>query len=388
MRKFKGVDYYDIEELLTEPEQMIRDTARAFVEEKIIPIIADHFEKAEFPRHLIPEMGNLGFFGANLKGYGCAGVSNVAAGLIMQELERGDSGIRSFASVQSSLVMYPIYTFGSDAQKKQWLPALATGEKIGCFGLTEPNHGSDPGSMETKAQPVSDGFILNGTKLWITNGSLADVAVVWARSDGNIHGFLVEKETPGFATKDIHGKLSMRASVTSELIFENCFVPEENRLPFTEGIKAPLMCLNQARYGIAWGAVGAAMACYDIALRYAQERTQYKKPIASFQLVQKMLVDMLDEITKAQMLCWRLGKLKDAEQLKYTQVSIAKRNNAETAFRAAVTAQEIMGAMGIVGESHVMRHMMNLATVKTYEGTPNIHTLIIGRDITGINALQ
>lgn len=387
MQKFKAVDYYDIEGLLTEPEQMIRDTARTFVEENIIPIIADHFEKAEFPRHLIPEMGQLGFFGANLEGYGCAGVSNIAAGLIMQELERGDSGIRSFASVQSSLVMYPIYTFGDDAQKEKWLPLLARGDTIGCFGLTEPNHGSDPGSMETKAKKVSGGFIVNGEKQWITNGSLADIAIIWAKCDGIIRGFLVEKETPGFTTKDIHGKLSMRASVTSSLALTNCFIPEENMLPHTEGLKAPLMCLNQARYGIAWGAVGAAMMCYDIALQYAKERKQYKKPIASFQLVQKMLVDILDEITKAQMLCWRLGKLKDAGQLKYTQVSLAKRNNAEMAFRVAVAAQEIMGAMGIVGESHVMRHMMNLATVKTYEGTPNIHTLIIGRDITGINAL-
>lgn len=388
MQKFKAVDYYNLDEELTSEEQMSRDTTRRFVDEKIVPIIADHFERAAFPCHLIPEMGTLGFFGANLEGYGCAGLSNTAAGIIMRELERGDSGIRSFTSVQSSLVMYPLHTFGDKTQKEKWLPLLASGEKIGCFGLTEPNHGSDPKRMETKAQPVSDGFILNGAKLWITNGSLADVVVVWAQSDGDIHGFLVEKGTPGFTNRDLHGKLSMRASVTSELVFENCFVPEENRLPFAEGLKAPLMCLNQARYGIAWGAAGAAMACYDIALQYAQERKQYGKPIASFQLIQKTLADMLANITKAQALCLRLGRLKDAGKLNYAQVSLAKRENAEMAFQAAVAAQEILGAMGIMGEYHIMRHMMNMATVKTYEGTPNIHTLILGRDITGISAFE
>lgn len=388
MAKFRGVDYYEFDEELTDEERAFRDTTRQFVDEDVIPIIADHYERAEFALNLIPKMGDLGFFGANLEGYGCLGAGNTATGIIMRELERGDSGIRSFASVQGSLVMYPIHTFGSDTQKEKWLPLLARGDAIGCFGLTEPNHGSDPGGMETKAKAERDGFVLNGTKDWITNGSIADVALVWAKCDGVIRGFLVEKGASGFKTRDHHGKLSMRSSVTSELVFEDCFVPEENALPHTEGMKSPLMCLNQARYGIAWGAVGAAMACYDIALRYAQGRVQYKRPIASFQLVQKTLVDMLSEITKAQSLCSQLGRLKDADKLKYTQVSLAKRDNAEMAFRVAVAAQEIMGAIGIMGESHIMRHMMNLVTVKTYEGTPNIHTLILGRDITGISALE
>ncbi len=388
MGKFRGVDYYEIEEMLTEQERMVRDTARAFVDDEVLPVIRAHHRTGTFPTALIPKMGTLGFFGANLKGYGCAGISNVAYGLIMQELERGDSSIRSCASVQGALVMYPIHALGSEAQREQWIPKLASGEVVGCFGLTEPDHGSDPEGMTTKAVRVRDGFLLNGAKMWITNGGLADVAVVWGKLDGEVCGFLVEKGAPGFRAQEIEGKFSMRASVTSELVFEDCLVPETNFLPQARGLKTALMCLNQARYGIAWGAVGAAMACYDTALGYARSRIQFGRPIASFQLVQEKLVMMLTDITAAQLLCLRLGRLKDAGRLKTAQVSLAKRNNVARALDIARMARDILGAAGIVDEHPVIRHLLNLETVKTYEGTHDIHTLILGRDITGLSAFE
>ena len=384
----QGVDYYGLDELFTEEQRRIRRTVRAFVDERIMPIIADCYETHRFPDELIPEMAELGFFGANLHGYGCAGVDNLSYGLMMQELERGDSGLRSMASVQGALVMYPIYTFGSEEQKRKYLPALARGELIGCFGLTEPEHGSDPGGMETTAVDAGDQYILNGTKTWITNADVCDLAVVWAKLDGEITGFLIERGTPGFSTGTIDGKFSMRASHTGEIYLTDCRVPKENRLPEAHGLKAPLMCLNQARYGIAWGVVGAAMACYEEALSYCLERTQFGKPIASFQLVQEKLVDMLTEITKAQLLCLRLGQLKDAGALKPTQVSLAKRNNCRIALEVARKDRDLLGGNGITLDYQAIRHMTNLETVYTYEGTDHIHTLIIGHDITGIQAYR
>jgi glutaryl-CoA dehydrogenase len=388
MSAFKGVDYFDMESLLSDEERMARDTARLFTDNEVLPIITPHFRDATFPVSLVRKLGALGFLGANLHGYGCAGLGNVAYGLIMQELERGDSGLRSFASVQGALVMYPILSYGSEAQKTRWLPPLAAGEAIGCFGLTEPDVGSDPGSMTTKAVRVGNEYVLNGTKLWITNGSLADIAVVWAKLDGTVRGFLVERGTPGFATRDLHGKFSMRASVTSELAFQDCRVPAENLLPHSDGLRTPLSCLNQARYGIAWGAVGAAMACYGTALGYSQTRIQFGKPIASFQLVQQKLVHMVTEITKAQLLCLQLGRLKDARRLRYAQVSLAKRNNVAVALEIARMARDILGANGIMDEYPVVRHMLNLESVATYEGTHDIHTLVVGRDLTGLSALE
>jgi glutaryl-CoA dehydrogenase len=388
MSGFQGVDYYEVEGLLSEEERMMRDVARAFTDEQVLPIATQHFRQGTFPSGLIRKMGDLGFLGANLQGYGCAGVNNVAYGLIMQELERGDSGVRSFASVQGSLVMYPIHAFGAESQKARWLPRLAAGEAVGCFGLTEPDFGSDPGNMATKAVSVGAEYVLNGTKLWITNGSIADLAVVWAKLDGVVRGFLVERGAPGFTAREIHGKHSMRASVTSELSFQDCRIPAENLLPKSDGLRAPLSCLNQARYGIAWGAVGAAVACYQAALDYSRQRVQFNKPIASFQLVQQKLVHMLTEITKAQLLCLQLGRLKDAGRLRHTQVSLAKRNNVAAALEIARQARDIHGANGIVDEYPVIRHMLNLESVFTYEGTHDIHTLILGRDITGISALE
>ena len=388
MSTFKGVDYYDVEALLSEEERMSRDVARAFTDNEVLPIITAHFREGAFPVDLVRKLGALGFLGANLHGYGCAGLGNVAYGLILQELERGDSGIRSFASVQGALVMYPIRTYGSAAQKSRWLPALATGEAIGCFGLTEPDAGSDPGSMMTKAVRVGNEYVLNGTKLWITNGSIADVAVVWAKLDGVIRGFLVERGTPGFSAQDLHGKFSMRASATSELAFQDCRIPADNMLPDGDGLRAPLSCLNQARYGIAWGVVGAAMACYAAALAYSQKRRQFGTPIAAFQLVQQKLVQMLTEITKAQLLCLQLGRLKDANRMHFAQVSLAKRSNVAAALDIARMARDILGANGIMDEYPVVRHMLNLESVFTYEGTHDIHTLIVGRDITGISALE
>ncbi len=387
MEQFRGVDFYEIDGLLSEEEKMVRATVRAFVTDRIVPIIDRHFEDGTFPAELIPEMAELGLFGANLpEQYGCAGMNNVAYGLIMQEIERGDSSIRSFVSVQGALVMYPIFEFGSEEQKSYWLPRLARGEKIGCFGLTEPDHGSDPSGMITRATIRGDCWVLNGAKSWITNGSIADVAVVWAKVDGEVRGFLVEKGTPGFAAPEIKHKMSLRASVTSQLIFEDCAIPQQNALPRGQGLKAPLRCLNQARYGIAWGGLGAAMACYHAALEYARARVQFGRPIASFQMVQEKLVYMLSEITKGQLLALQLGRLKDAGKLHFTQTSLAKRNNVDIALEIARLAREILGANGISLEFPVIRHMCNLESVKTYEGTHDIHTLILGQAITGLNA--
>ncbi len=389
MDEFRGIDFYRVDDLLSEEEKLVRETTRSFVSKKVLPIIDRHFEDATFPMELVEEMAQLGMLGANLpEQYGCADMSNVEYGLLMQELERGDSGVRSFASVQGSLVMYPIYTFGSDDQKRKWLPRLAAGEKIGCFGLTEPDHGSDPGSMTTRAVRKGNCWLLNGAKSWITNGTIADLAVVWAKADGNIRGFLVEKGTKGFTAPEIKHKLSLRASVTSQLVFEDCEIPEENLLPGSAGLKSPLMCLNQARYGIAWGALGAAMACYHAAVEYAKERKQFDRSIASFQLVQEKLVYMLTEITKGQLLALQLGRLKDAGKLHHTQTSLAKRNNVATALETARLARDILGANGISLEFPVFRHMCNLESVKTYEGTHDIHTLIVGEAITGLSALS
>jgi glutaryl-CoA dehydrogenase len=387
MEKFRGVDYFGIEEHLSDEQQMIRDTVRDWVESRFLPIVTEHHRHETFPLELAAELGEMGVFGATLKGYGCLGLDNVAYGLIMQELERGDSGLRSFASVQSGLVMYPIYSYGSDAQKDRWLPRLQSGEAIGCFGLTEPDHGSDPGSMKTRAVTKGSEYVLNGTKLWITNGSVAEVAVVWAKGDdGEIGGYLVEKGTPGFGSMDIHGKFSMRASITSELSFQDCRIPLENKLPGVKGIKGPLSCLSQARYGIAWGVIGAAMGCYDWALQYAQQRIQFGKPIGSFQLVQQKLVWMINEITKAQLLCLQLGRLKDQGKSTFVQVSVAKRNNVRQALEIAREARDILGGNGILNEYSSMRHMCNLESVYTYEWTHDIHTLIIGEHITGLAA--
>jgi len=387
MPKFKGVDYFDVESLLSEEEILVRNTVREFVDEHVLPIIEKHNRAGTFPLDLVKKMADLGMFGSTLPAkYGCAEMNNVAYGLVMQELERGDSGVRSFASVQSALVMYPLFTFGSEEQKDRWLPGLASGEKIGCFGLTEPDYGSNPGGMITRAVETSDGYVLNGAKMWITNGTLADVAVVWAKLNGKVHGFLVEKGTTGFTAPEMRGKHSLRASVTSELIFQDCLIPKENILPKTDGLKAPLMCLNQARYGIAWGAIGSAMACYDTALNYAGSRIQFGKPISSFQITQEKLVVMLNEITKAQLLCLQLGRMKDKGTMRFQQVSMAKRNNVAIALEIARSAREILGANGILDEYPVMRHAANLESVKTYEGTHEMHTLIIGEDITGIGA--
>lgn len=387
MQKFKGLDYFNCESLLSEEEIMIRNSIREFVSEEIIPIIEQHYSDGKFPLELVGKMAELGLLGANLpQKYGCAALNNVAYGLVMQELERGDSAIRSFVSVQSALVMYPIFTFGSEAQKDFWLPLLCKGEKIGCFGLTEPDFGSNPGGMITKAEKKDGGYLLNGAKMWITNGTIADVAVVWAKLNGVVHGFLVEKGTKGYTAPEMKGKHSLRASVTSELILEDVFVPEKNHLPHTSDLKSALMCLNQARYGIAWGVVGSMLACYDSALNYAKSRVQFDKPIAAFQITQEKLVYMVTEITKAQLLNIQLGRMKDKGTLKHTHVSLAKRNNCEKALDIARVAREILGANGILNEYPVMRHSANLESVKTYEGTHEMHTLIIGNDITGIQA--
>ena len=382
------VDYYGLDALLGEEERMTRASVRSFVEREVLPVIERCHSDEQFPRQLIPRMGELGFFGANLRGYGCAGLSNVAYGLIMQELEAGDSGLRSMASVQGSLAMFAIWRWGSEEQKQRWLPAMASGRAIGCFGLTEPDHGSDPGGMETRARRDGSGYVLSGVKRWITNGSIADVSVVWAKDGETIRGFLVERGTPGFSAHDIKGKFSLRASITSELVLEDVRVPPSALLPGAEGLAGPFSCLNQARYGIVWGALGAARTCYLTALRYAQERRQFDRPIAGYQLVQQKLVHMLSEITKGQLLAWRLGKLKDAGTMRPEQVSLAKRNNVSVALDIARLARDILGANGIVNEYPVIRHMMNLETVNTYEGTYDMHTLIVGRDITGLDAIR
>src|SRR5579872_1136543 len=388
MPAFSGVDYLDFDSLLTDEEKLSRQTARKFVDEQLLPIIEQYNREAKFPMQLLPQIAELGFFGANLKGYGCAGMSNVEYGLVMQELERGDSGLRSFASVQSALVMYPIYAFGSHAQKEKWLPQLASGKAIGCFGLTEPQFGSNPGGMLTRAARKGENYILNGEKMWITNGSLADIAVVWAKcEDDKIRGFLVEKGTPRFKAWEVHGKQSLRASVTAGLAMADCEVAADSVLPGVSGLRGPLSCLDQARYGIGWGAVGVALDCYETSLRYAQERRQFdNQPIASHQLVQEKLVWMVTEISKVQLLALHCGKLKDQNRLKSAQISLLKRNNVAIAREIARLAREILGANGIVDDFSVMRHMANLESVYTYEGTHDIHTLIIGQEITGIAA--
>jgi glutaryl-CoA dehydrogenase len=384
----RDLDFFHLDDLLTDEEKMARDTAKRFVQREILPTIEQAFATETFPRQLIPQMAELGMFGANLKGYGCAGMNNVAYGLIMQELEAGDSGLRSFASVQSALSMYAIYSTGSEEQKLRFLPEMAKGKLIGCFGLTEPDHGSDPGGMETRARRDGDGWILNGTKRWITNGSISDLAIVWAKVDEGITGFIVEKGTPGFSTRDIHGKFSMRASITSELIFEDVRIPQSAHLPLARGLKGPLGCLTQARYGIAWGAIGAARSCYQCALDYTKSRKQFSRPLAGYQLVQAKLVKMLTEITKAQMICLRLAHLKDQGKMRPEHVSFAKRNNVNEALKISRDARDMLGANGIVNEYPVIRHMLNLETVNTYEGTFDVHTLILGRDITGENAFD
>jgi len=388
--KFQGFDFLHLDSTLSEDELLVRRSTREFVNDNIVPIIEDCFREGRFPRELVPMMGEMGFYGANLEGYGCAGMSNVEYGLVMQELERGDSGLRSFVSVQSALVMYPIYTFGSDEQKNTWLPALASGEKIGCFGLTEPGFGSNPGGMTTRARKSGDEYILNGEKMWITSGTLADIAVIWARvedEDNRVRGFLVEKDRPGFSAEEVHGKWSLRASSTSGLSLQDVRVPAANLLPGTGGLKSPLMCLNQARYGISWGALGAAMECFDTALQYSKERKQFhNQPIASHQLVQEKLVWMASEISKGQLLSLHVGRLKDKDAAGHEHISMAKRNNVWMALECARIARDILGANGITEDYPIMRHMMNLESVKTYEGTHDIHALILGQSLTGIGA--
>ena len=382
------LDFYNLDELLSPEDRMTRAAVRQFVQREVMPNVERHFAGESFPLELIPKLAELGIFGANLKGYGCAGMNNVAYGLIMQELEAADSGLRSFASVQGALSMYAIYAWGSEEQKQRYLPGMAQGKLIGCFGLTEPDHGSDPGGMETRAKQDGGGWILNGTKRWITNGSIADVAVVWAKIDQGITGFIIDKGTPGFTTRDIHGKFSMRASITSELYFDDVKLDASAQLPTARGLKAPLACLTQARYGIAWGALGAARSCYHCALDYVKSRKQFSRPLAGYQLVQNKLVNMLTEITKGQLVCLRLGQMKDAGTMRPEQVSFAKRNNVQAALDIARSARDMLGANGIVNEYPIIRHMLNLETVNTYEGTYDVHTLILGRDITGASAFD
>ena len=383
-----ATDLYNIDHLLSEEERLVRDTVRKFVRERVVPIIGEHFEAGTFPRDLIPALAELGLLGMHLQGYGCAGLSAVCYGLACQELEAGDSGLRSFVSVQGSLAMFPIFAFGSEEQKQRWLPRMARGEVIGCFGLTEPDFGSDPAGMRTSARRDGDSYVLNGTKMWITNGGIADLAVVWTRAEDGIRGFLVERGTPGFSTSDIHHKLSLRASVTSELHFEECRVPSANMLPDVRGMRGPLSCLNEARYGIAWGANGAARACYEVALDYAKSRVQFNRPIGSFQLVQRKLAIMATELVKSQLLALQLGRLKDEGLLHPVQISIAKRNNVREALETAREARSVLGANGVTLEYPISRHMNNLESVFTYEGTDDIHTLIIGQAITGLNAFS
>jgi glutaryl-CoA dehydrogenase len=381
-----ATDLYNIDSLLTEEERMVRDTVRDFVREQVLPTIGEHFEAGTFPREIIPAVAELGLLGMHLEGYGCAGLNAVSYGLACQELEFGDSGLRSFVSVQGSLAMFPIHAFGTEEQKQKYLPKMAAGELIGCFGLTEPDSGSDPGSMQTVARRDGDSYVLNGTKMWITNGGLADVAIVWAKAEDGIRGFIVERGTPGFTTSDVTHKLSLRASVTSELHFEDCRIPAENMLPNVRGLRGPLSCLDEARYGIAWGVNGAARACYEAALEYSKTREQFGRPIGGFQLTQRKLADIATELIKAQLLALQLGRLKDQGQAHPVQVSVAKRNNARQALNTAREARGILGANGITLEYPVSRHMNNLESVYTYEGTDDIHTLIIGQAITGLNA--
>ncbi|WP_321475511.1 acyl-CoA dehydrogenase family protein [uncultured Paludibaculum sp.] len=389
MASFRGVDYLHIDSLLNDEEKLVRQTARQFTEDRVIPIIKDCFNEGRFPSELIAEMGELGFFGANLEGYGCAGLTNVEYGLIMQELERGDSGLRSFVSVQGALAMYPIRTYGSEEQRQRYLPKLAEGKLIGCFGLTEPGFGSNPGGMTTTARKDGDEWVLNGEKTWITNGTVADVAVVWARSPEGVRGFLVDKGTPGFTSSDIHGKLSMRASVTSSLAFSDCRIPESQRLPDAIGLKAALGCLSQARYGIGWGVLGAAMDCFETARQYTLVRKQFDdRPIATHQLVQEKLAWMVTEITKGQLLAMHCGRLKDQKKLDFAHVSMLKRNNVSIALDCARLSRDLLGGNGIIDDYPIMRHMCNLETVKTYEGTDHIHALVIGERVTGLPAYR
>ncbi|MGZ3599421.1 MAG: acyl-CoA dehydrogenase family protein [Ktedonobacterales bacterium] len=383
-----ATDLYHIDSLLTEEERMVRDTVRDFVREQVLPTIGEHFEAGTFPREIIPAVAELGLLGMHLEGYGCAGLNAVSYGLACQELEFGDSGLRSFVSVQGSLAMFPIYAFGAEEQKQKYLPKMAAGELIGCFGLTEPDSGSDPSSMQTTARRDGDSYVLNGTKMWITNGGVADVAIVWAKAEDGIRGFIVERGTPGFTTSNVTHKLSLRASVTSELHFEDCRVPAENMLPNVRGLRGPLSCLDEARYGIAWGVNGAARACYEAALEYAKTREQFGRPIGGFQLTQRKLADIATELIKAQLLALQLGRLKDQGQAHPVQVSVAKRNNVRQALNTAREARGILGANGITLEYPVSRHMNNLESVYTYEGTDDIHTLIIGQAITGLNAFS
>jgi glutaryl-CoA dehydrogenase len=382
------VDFYRTDDLLTEEERLVRSTVSRFVDQRFLPIVADHYERASFPMEIIPELARLGVFGMHLQGYGAAGMSNVMYGLACQELERGDSGLRSFVSVQGSLCMFPIHRYGSEDQKQRWLPFMARGEVIGCFGLTESEFGSNPAGMATRARRDGDDWVISGTKRWITNGNVAHLAIVWARTEQGIRGFLVETGTPGFQAREIHHKLSMRASVTSELILDDVRVPARNELPGAQGLKAPLSCLNEARYGIVWGVLGAAIACYRSALEYAKARIQFDRPIAGYQLTQEKLVNMLTEITKGQLLALQLGRLKDQDKATATQISMAKLNNVREALQVAREARTILGANGISLEYPVMRHMNNLETVLTYEGTSEIHMLAIGEEITGLSAFK
>jgi len=390
MDLFQAPDYYNIDDLLTEEHKLVRDASREWVKREVSPIIEEYAQRAEFPKQIIGGLAEIGAFGPYIpEEYGGAGLDQISYGLIMQEIERGDSGVRSTASVQSSLVMYPIYKYGNEEQRKKYLPKLASGEWMGCFGLTEPNHGSNPGGMETKFKDMGDHYLLNGAKMWISNAPFAQVAVVWAKNEeGRIHGLIVERGMEGFTTPETHNKWSLRASATGDLIFDNVKVPKENLLPNKSGLGAPLGCLDSARYGIAWGAIGAAMDCYDTALRYTKERTQFGKPIAQFQLQQRKLAEMITEITKAQLLAWRLGVLRNEGKATSAQISMAKRNNVDMAINIAREARQMLGGMGITGEYSIMRHSMNLESVITYEGTHDIHLLITGLDITGLNAFK
>ena len=383
MAGFEGVDYYNLDELLTDEQRLVRDTVREFVDDKVLDIIEGHQRAGTFPEEIIPVIAEMGLLGANLEGYDLPGLDNVAYGLIMQELERGDSGVRSFVSVQGALCMYPIWRYGSEEQKQEWLPKMARAEVIACFALTEPDAGSDPGAMRTRAELDGNEWVLNGVKYWITNGTMAGLAVVWAKTDDGIRGFIVPTNNPGFTANKVTGKYSLRASDTAELVMQGCRIPADNILPAAEGLKGPLTCLNQARYGIAWGAVGAAMACYDEALRYAKNRISFGRPIAATQLVQELLVECVTEITKGQLMCYRLGRLKDSGSVTPQQISMAKRNNVAMALRTARTCREILGGVGILDDYQAFRHMVNLESVYTYEGTHQVHTLILGQDITG-----
>ncbi len=388
MSKYEGVDFYNLDQHLTEEELMVRDLVRDWVDEEVLPIIEDYYTKGTFPLELIPKIGEMGLFGCNLAGYECAGLSNVAYGVVCQELERGDSAIRSCVSVQGSLSMYPIHAFGTEEQKNKYLPGMAKGELIGCFGLTEPDHGSDPAGMETKAVEDGDSYVINGAKMWITNGTIADLAIVWAKLDGKIRGFIVEKGDKGFTAPEMKGKHSLRASITSELVFQDCRIPKDRLLPDVQGLKGPLSCLTQARFGIAWGSLGAAMGCFHSSVDYSKSRIMFNKPIASFQLVQNKLAWMLREITKGQLLAYHLGRAKDKGEASPEMVSLGKMNNVDIALEIARTARDIHGANGILNEYPIMRHMANLESVYTYEGTHDIHNLILGRWITGLQAFE